>query len=111
MTTFDNQSFDHTERFEPKSQSLQDLKTARAYAVKYYNERLSGVGSGSATFYKPFAAPQDFVMGKHAAYSINLNLVEYYSEDNQNPLTVMGEDPQTTAEAVVLEQEIFNALV
>jgi hypothetical protein len=73
MTTFEkdpgkNKSFLHYEEFRGLNlkQSLDD-------ATRYYWERLDGAQSGS--YFLKFASPEDFEMGKNAAFGIRLMFV------------------------------------
>ena len=96
-----NESFIHEEKFEGK-----DLLKCKTEAEKYYWEKLDGLERGK--YFLPFAAPQNFVFGENAAFSITLSLVEYYSYDNQFEHVLIGEDDETTSESREIEMDILK---
>ena len=106
VTTFgadqgNNEPFTHEEKFEGR-----DLLKCRSDAREYYMIRLNGIENNK--YFLPFAAPSDFEMGKNAAISITLALVEYYSEDNYFEHPLMGEDDRTTSESREIETAVLK---
>ena len=62
---------------------------------------------GKATYIRPFASPDNYECGKHAAYSISLYLVERCKyEDNEH--AVAGSDCEEDAGALELEERVFE---
>src|SRR5215813_832315 len=84
-----------------------DLLKCRAEAEKYYYERLKGLEEG-ATYFLPFAAPKDFVLGENAAFSITLSFVEYYNEDEEYEYDLVGQDEGTIAESREIETAVLR---
>lgn len=91
MTTFkEDQSFSHSEEFQPEGDSVEDLFESRNKAFKYYNEIQQGVNTGTATFFKPFAGFKDFKEGQNAAFSMEIDFIEYYNEEEEVGYTIVG---------------------
>lgn len=95
--------FDHVEIFKDN-----DLQKARTKAVEYYMERIKGIENRS--YVLPFASPDDFKPGENSAFSITLNFVEFYNDDESYFYPIMGEDNATTRESIELEREVLEYL-
>jgi|SRR5690554_3397383 len=96
-----NEPFSHIEDFKGN-----DLHECKAKAEKYYWERLEGLGGGK--YFLPFAAPENFVLGKNAAFSITLSLVEYYNDSEYSEYPLIGEDDDTAADSREIEKYVLS---
>lgn len=96
-----NDPFSHDQKFDGKN-----LLKCKTDAEKYYRQRLKGLEGGS--YFLDFASPQDFKLGKNAAFSIVLSLVEYYHEDNFIMHPLLGEDEESIAESIEIEEAVLK---
>jgi hypothetical protein len=108
VTTFDtdgikNGSFSHDEDFKGN-----DLLLCRTEAEKYYWERLSEVKNGK--YLLPFASPQDFAEGKHAAFSLTFSLIELQPNGNELEHPLFGETKYEVAQCITNEKALLKEL-
>ncbi len=90
VTTF-GEDEGKNEPFETEDKFVgNDLMKCKTDAEKFYWEKLKGLSKSK--YFLEFASPKDFVLGENAAFSINLLLVEYYSDDFSIELDLIGED-------------------
>lgn len=82
-----------------------NLKEARAKAFAYYYERKEGAKNNS--YHLPFASPDEFEFGKHAAYSLRVNLVEYYNDEDYIFHPVAGKDLLAMKDSWATEAMLF----
>jgi len=106
VTTFQmddgkNEPYSHVTKFE--GNNLMDCKYQ---AEQYYYERLNGLEKGK--YFLPYATPQDFELGKNAAFSITLSFVEYYTDNEYFEHTLIGEDEETTSESKEIETAVLT---
>ncbi|MGM1056492.1 MAG: hypothetical protein ACQEWG_11455 [Bacteroidota bacterium] len=99
-----NESFSHHEDFKGN-----DLPQCKVKAEKYYWERYEGLNHNS--YFLPFHSPENFVFGKHAACSLILSFVEFYTDDNFFEHELLGEDEETMAESREIEAEILKTIL
>lgn len=79
-----------------------DLKKARLAANEYYNERLDGFNSENASYHLPFEGAKDFKYGEHAAFSLDIYLVE----------DIKGNPPEEMSEMIdILEESMSGGLI
>ena len=110
VTTFQadpgkNEAYSHEEEFRDS-----DLRKCKEKAEAYYLKRLIGLEFVNTRYFLEFAAPENFVLGKNAAFSITLSLVEYYSEDDYVDHVLYGESDEETAQSREVELEVFRDL-
>jgi hypothetical protein len=98
-----SQSFDHSEFFKGN-----DLLKCRIEAIKYYNERSQSIQGKS--YHLPIAGPDGFSFGKNAAFSIVVNFVEYYNNNEYYDHPILGEDPETNIYSLETEARVFQQL-
>lgn len=101
----EGKSFSHVEKFEGR-----DLKKCRKAAEAYYYEKMTGFENGTAKFFLPYAAPEEFELGKNATHSIELSLIEYYNEDKFYEYPLLGQDEETTIYSHETEEAVFKHL-
>ena len=94
--------YSHTQDFKGR-----DLGKSKRQAEKYYNERLLGFENGS--YFLPFESPENFELGKHAAHSLVLSLVEHYAADDEIEHILIGENEEAILESKQVEFEVLKS--
>lgn len=105
VTTFgadpgEHQPFSHHEDFKGV-----DLMVCRNTAYEYYQQRYKGLDN--SRYHLPFASPQEFQLGKHAAVSIILSLVEVNSDGEEIEWPLAGEEEKEMHESRELELAVL----
>lgn len=95
-----HESFSHVEDFKGY-----DLLACRNSAYEYYQQRLNGLNNGS--YHLPFASPQEFQLGKHAAASIILSFVEIDSDGEEIEWSLAGDEENAIHESRELELAVL----
>jgi hypothetical protein len=98
-----NEPFNHTVDFE--SPNLFDSREA---GIKWYCETIKGLNR-EGKYFLPFASPSEYIEGKHAAYSVNLSLVET-SDGDEYEYVLLGEDQDTMLDTLEIEKLLFEHL-
>lgn len=106
MTTFGadpgkHQPFSHQEDFKGD-----DLIACRSAAYEYYQQGYNGLDN--SRYHLPFASPQEFQLGNHAAVSIILSLVEVNSDGEEIEWPLEGEGEKEMHESRELELAVLQ---
>src|SRR4051794_22767564 len=96
------QSFSHNEVFDTGS-----LAECRSKAIAYYIEMYENFRAGKATYVRPFARPDNYELGKHAAYSISLLFIQDEGEQAFFGFALAGENLQETIESLEREELVL----
>lgn len=83
----------------------EDLLKSREEAFSYYHTQL--LASQQGKYALPFESPQDFELGKHAAFSISIYFVEYFNENHCNDYDLQNMDEKVESlatEALILKR-------
>lgn len=95
---------------EPFSYSIDfdnpQLDKAREEGIKWYQETIQGL-EREGKYFLPFASPDEFELGKHAAYSVSLSLVETYGQEEYE-YDLLGTDEDTMNETIEMEFSLLN---
>ena len=99
-----HESYCHEEIFE--SENLLD---ARINAVEYYYQTLMGLMREGNKYFLPFAGPDEFELGKHAAFSLYLFFIHTWG-DMVDEYCLLGGEEDEMVETRENEKFIFNQL-
>ena len=97
-----NKHFNHTVDFE--SPNLLDSREA---GIKWYYETIKGLNR-EGKYFLPFASPSEYIEAKHAAYSVNLSLVET-SDGEEFEYVLLGEDDESMQDTLEIESLLFES--
>ena len=81
---------------------------SREAGIKWYCETIKGLNR-EGKYFLPFASPSEYIEGKHAAYSVNLSLVET-SDGDEYEYVLLGEDQDTMLDTLEIEKLLFEHL-
>ena len=95
-----HEPFSHEEHFQGY-----DLLACRNAAYEYYQQRSNGLDNSS--YHLPFASPQEFQFGKHAAVSIILSFVEIDSDGEEIEWPLAGDEEKAMNESRQLEVAVL----
>jgi hypothetical protein len=87
----------------------ENVLSARMEAFIFYRERWKGILE-KGQYFLPFAAPEDFVPGENAAFSLTLEFVIVDDSGNSEEYILEGEDDDTKEEAYEIEFVILQEL-
>jgi len=96
-----NDSFSDTKEFDNPG----DLWRCRKEALNYHNSRQEGLQKSK--YFLPFASPENFVTGKHAAYSIDVYLVEVHQDGEEEEIMLNSGDSIEEEENIRFEEKIL----
>ena len=82
-----------------------NLDDARNAGIEWFKETVKGLDA-IGRYFLPFAGPNEFVLGKNAAYSVSLSLVEIYDEVEYE-YELLGTDMDTMNDKLELEDLLF----
>ena len=82
-----------------------NLFDARREGIEWFKETVNGLDA-IGQYFLPFAGPNEFVLGKNAAYSVCLSLVEIYDGDEYE-YELLGTDMDTMNDTLELEDLLY----
>ncbi len=98
-----NEPFYHSEDFE-----CTNLLVAREKAINWFKQTIAGL-KREGKYFLPFASPEDFIMGKNAAFSVVVSLVICQGV-NEDEFDLLGTDDGTMEDTLELEDMILKQL-
>jgi hypothetical protein len=106
VTTFgkdpkQSEPFSYTIDFDNPS-----LCEAKKEGIKWYQETMTGI-EREGKYFLPYATPDEFVLGKHAAFTVTLSLVEICG-NQEDEYTLLGTDLQTMQNTIEIEEFLFQ---
>jgi hypothetical protein len=83
-----------------------ELIEARREGIKWFEETIQGI-QREGKYFLPYASPEEFELGKHAAYSVILSLVEICGKEEYE-YDLLGTDIQTMHDTLEIEEFLFE---